>query len=218
MLFFHFTIDWYIWTYYVSHIAIYLTDSHDLDESEHEEQVEQEAEEEVEQEKIEQEQAEAEEEAEEEAETNKSSHKHILNDNVPISNLFSYKASTTFPLVTDEITALRLLLASRNYYQEQQADNYVLVFLYVPWCPFSWNLLPRLVAIAEAFPQIKCLALDGYENWKFTARYMIRGFPNVLLFENGRLLTVIDDTKNLSNMLTEIYKWTSKLEWGLSEV
>jgi hypothetical protein len=58
--------------------------------------------------------------------------------------------------------------------------------IYANWCPFSARFAPSFHALAQAFPAVRFVAADGDAQWKFSARFMVRGYPALLLFRGGR--------------------------------
>jgi len=61
-------------------------------------------------------------------------------------------------------------------------------FLAVNYDPQSQQYQAVLTGIAAAFPEIWFVKGDGPKFSRFTAQYGVRSFPQLLLFENGRLL------------------------------
>ncbi len=65
----------------------------------------------------------------------------------------------------------------------------VLVDLWAEWCSPCRIIAPMLEKIAAEFPDtltITKIEVDEGENMKIAGKYQVRGFPTLILFQNGK--------------------------------
>ena len=71
----------------------------------------------------------------------------------------------------------------------QASHNHpVLVDLWAEWCPPCVVIAPVLKQVVENYDEEISLAkieVDEEENMKIAGRYQVRGFPTILLIQNG---------------------------------
>ena len=82
---------------------------------------------------------------------------------------------TTFELFDEEV-----IKASHHHA--------ILVDLWADWCPPCLVIAPILSNVIESYPekiQLAKVEVDEVENMKIAGRYQIRGFPTILLIQNG---------------------------------
>jgi thioredoxin 1 len=71
---------------------------------------------------------------------------------------------------------------------EPSHNHPILVDLWADWCPPCLVLAPVLVRIVGEFGgrvQLAKVEVDAGENMKLAGHYHVRGFPTVILFEQG---------------------------------
>jgi len=76
----------------------------------------------------------------------------------------------------------------------------MVVLAYASWCPFSQQLLPVFGNVSMAFPTLSFLRIDGDREWRFSSRYMIRGFPSILVFRNGKVTDHYDGERTTKGL------------------
>lgn len=80
-------------------------------------------------------------------------------------------------------------------------DNLVLVDLWAEWCSPCIVLAPVLNTLVNEYEGKLLLAkveVDEDENMKLAGRYAVRGFPTVILFQDGQEVARFSGAKPLS--------------------
>ena len=65
--------------------------------------------------------------------------------------------------------------------------GWVFLFMYAPWCPFSSLMAPSWHRLAQKFPKVEFLRMDAHKDGRMASRFMVRGYPSLLLFFRGKL-------------------------------
>jgi putative thioredoxin len=79
----------------------------------------------------------------------------------------------------------------------------VLVDLWADWCSPCLVIAPVLEQLAEEFAdelRIIKLEVDEGENMKIAGQYQVRGFPSLILFQNGTEIGRFHGAKSLNFM------------------
>ncbi|MBD3670716.1 MAG: thioredoxin fold domain-containing protein [Gammaproteobacteria bacterium] len=67
-------------------------------------------------------------------------------------------------------------------------ENIVLLDLWAEWCPPCITIAPILEQVVEEYEGEVLLVkieVDDGDNMKIAGQYQVRGFPTILLFQNG---------------------------------
>ncbi len=90
-------------------------------------------------------------------------------------------------------------------YEEQvltaSHDTPVLVDLWAEWCSPCLVIAPVLKQLVEEFEggiKLAKVEVDEGENMKLAGRYQVRGFPTILLINNGEEVARFSGAKSLS--------------------
>jgi thioredoxin 1 len=70
-----------------------------------------------------------------------------------------------------------------------EADGYVLVDFWAPWCGPCRALAPTLEDIAESYKnKVKFLKINVDDNQSIATKYGIRGIPTIILYKEGKVI------------------------------
>lgn len=94
---------------------------------------------------------------------------------------------------------------------ESKAGQFVVVLVYAPWCPFSRLMSPMYAELSSLWPEVPFLRLDGSTTWEFAARFMIRGFPSLLVFRRGKLASYYDGPRTVEDLTMFLHNHTVPL-------
>jgi len=92
---------------------------------------------------------------------------------------------------------------------EASNQHPVLVDLWADWCSPCIGIAPILKQVVENFPQEISLAkleVDEGKNMKIAGQYQVRGFPTVLLIQNGQEKARFSGAKQASFIENFIYE------------
>uniref|UniRef100_A0A7S2TQ73 Thioredoxin domain-containing protein n=1 Tax=Lotharella oceanica TaxID=641309 RepID=A0A7S2TQ73_9EUKA len=80
--------------------------------------------------------------------------------------------------------------------------KHVVVMIYAQWCPFSAKLMPIFSAAADRFPRnnVTFLKVNGHAVKRFGTQMLIRGYPTVMIFANGKPSNFFEGEKTLEGL------------------
>ena len=80
-------------------------------------------------------------------------------------------------------------------------ERVILLDLWADWCPPCITIAPILEQVVEKYHggvELVKIEVDEGDNMKIAGRYHVRGFPTILLFQNGEEKARFDGAKPAS--------------------
>ena len=71
-------------------------------------------------------------------------------------------------------------------FAEQTAQGYVVLDFYTDWCHYCKLLSPVFSKMAEKFPTIRFVKINADKYRSIASQYKVRGFPTVILLNDGK--------------------------------
>eukprot|EP00471_Norrisiella_sphaerica_P002196 CAMPEP_0184488000 /NCGR_PEP_ID=MMETSP0113_2-20130426/10468_1 /TAXON_ID=91329 /ORGANISM="Norrisiella sphaerica, Strain BC52" /LENGTH=217 /DNA_ID=CAMNT_0026870461 /DNA_START=112 /DNA_END=762 /DNA_ORIENTATION=- len=120
-------------------------------------------------------------------------------DVCPVERIFLNETISTF---STEVLDIGTGLAAKATMKEF-GEKHVALLIYAPWCPFSAKLQPVFKEVAARFPRNKVLfaKVNGVADRRFVSHQLIRGFPAVSIYKNGKPVVFYDGEKSMRKLV-----------------
>lgn len=92
-------------------------------------------------------------------------------------------------------------------FEEALKEKETLVLFYAPWCGFSRRFLPTFEEYSKNCSK-KCITVNKEENPELCDEYLIRYYPTVIWFKNGKVCKRLDSKPGIGLNKEQLEKFT----------